>query len=360
MATPIRKNPTVFPYRGKWRVTYVDPAGTTRTKAAESRQDAYSFLIHLGYLRSQGKDLYVESGGVTVGQWLETWLEQHSHDLRPKTVANHQSLTNRHLLPAFGQIALHEITVAQIETAYRSWINDKHLSPASVHRIHAILSVALKGAVRYGLITANPCDNVVLPRRNPKQPVVLTPQQTRDVLDAAKARGPRTHLRWLLALKYGLRQGEALALTYADFDLEQGTLTINKQVQRVTGQGFIITPPKSRNGNRTIPIDLEVISNIKLLDRTHTPHSLVFPSAGGNPQHSSTDRDEWIALLNTAGVPHIPLHGARHTSATAMIQHGIGARTVQIILGHSTPSFTLATYVHPDIDQVREELKKLI
>ena len=36
-----RRNPTVFPYRGKFRVQYQDLLGNQRTITAETKEDAY-------------------------------------------------------------------------------------------------------------------------------------------------------------------------------------------------------------------------------------------------------------------------------------------------------------------------------
>ena len=49
----------------------------------------------------------------------------------------------------------------------------------------------------------------------------------------------------------GIREGELLALTPADFDFERQTLTINKSYQRLKGRD-VITSPKTSKSNRTI------------------------------------------------------------------------------------------------------------
>ena len=61
---------------------------------------------------------------------------------------------------------------------------------------------------------------------------------------------PRSmHLRWLYWC--GIREGELLALTPADFDFEKHTVTINKSYQRLNKQD-VITTPKTPKSNRVI------------------------------------------------------------------------------------------------------------
>lgn len=175
MATPQRKNPTVFPYRGKWRLTYVDPTGQTKTKSVESKHDAYKFLIEIGYLRGQGKTITTEVVNFTVGEWLETWMREHSSSHGPTTVETHKSLISNHLQPQLGHLPLRQLSVGHIELMYRSLLVERKLSAASVHHIHALLTISLRDAVRYGLVVANPCDSVEsnqFPKRGAGQPFI--------------------------------------------------------------------------------------------------------------------------------------------------------------------------------------------
>jgi integrase len=53
-----------------------------------------------------------------------------------------------------------------------------------------------------------------------------------------------------------------------------------------------------------------------------------------------------------AGVPWAGLHTLRHTCATVLFRHGLNAKQVQLWLGHHSPAFTLATYVHLSSDDL--------
>lgn len=124
------------------------------------------------------------------------------------------------------------------------------MAPASTLQCHRILSRALKVAMQRGKVTRNVCTLVDAPSlvRSEVQP--LTAREARCLLDAAL--DTRDAARWSVALSSGLRQGEALGLRWSDLDLDAGTLTVRRALQRQRGQGLVFVEPKSRAGRRTI------------------------------------------------------------------------------------------------------------
>jgi integrase len=76
---------------------------------------------------------------------------------------------------------------------------------------------------------------------------------------------------------------------------------------------------------------------------------LVFPGLAGVPMTPKALTDRLRRLLRRAGIKDAqPCHGWRHTAATTLIHGGQNLKTVQVRLGHSTPTTTLAIYVHPE------------
>ena len=77
----------------------------------------------------------------------------------------------------------------------------------------------------------------------------------------------------------GIREGELLALTPADFDFEKYTMTINKSFQHLNGRD-LITTPKTEKSNRVIRIPkflaeemqeyLQMLYGLKKKDRIFT------------------------------------------------------------------------------------------
>ncbi len=206
-----------------------------------------------------------------------------------------------------------------------------------------------------GKVTRNVCTLVDAPSlvRSEVQP--LTASEARRLLDSA--RDTRNAARWSVALSLGLRQGEALGLRWSDLDLEAGTLTVRRALQRQRGRGLVFVEPKSRAGRRTILLPRPLREAL----RTHRvaqaeerlaagsvwhDHDLLFAQVNGKPVEPRRDWQDWKELLTRAGVRDARLHDARHTAATLLMQQGVPARVAMQILGHSQISLTLGTYSH--------------
>ena len=74
----------------------------------------------------------------------------------------------------------------------------------------------------------------------------------------------------------------------------------------------------------------------------------------GTPYHPDSLTQKWERFTASHGLPHIKLHGMRHTNATALIQAGVNEKkVVSQRLGHSDVSTTLRIYTHalPSMDE---------
>ena len=210
-------------------------------------------------------------------------------------------------------------------------------------------------AVHRSRVARNVCTLVDAPslRRGEVEP--LRAEQARRLLDAAKL--DRNAARWSIALALGLRQGEALGLTWNDIDFDGESLTVRRALQRRKGQGLVMVEPKSQAGRRTIALPASLRRGLQThrqeqqQEREYAAqawqeHDLVFAQVDGKPIDPRAEWRAWKALLDRAGVRDARLHDARHTAATLLLQQGVPARVAMQVRGHSQISLTLATYSH--------------
>ena len=66
---------------------------------------------------------------------------------------------------------------------------------------------------------------------------------------------------------------------------------------------------------------------------------------GGHLTHGVVYK-KFKRIMKNIGLPEVRFHDLRHTYATAALQAGDDAKTVQEALGHFSVSFTLDTYGH--------------
>ena len=357
---PIKKSSTIFPYRGKWRIQYFDQDGRIRTKTVESKQDAYKNLVILEQLVVSGTLPRKPSEIPYFKDWIRQWFESRKAEVRPVTLWGFESTIRLHLLPSLGGKRLNQISPRTLEHFYQDLMLTKGLSEATVQKAHALVSHALEMAFRYGFIDSNPCRVVKTPKSKATKFEILGAPQIAMVLLEASKLGKLAEFRWLLALRYGLRQGECLALQWGDLDLDNRALRVRRTVNSIPGIGFVVTPPKSEQSVRDVPLDdytFRLIQSIKSDSASAALEDLIFRNSNGAFVDARTDYDRWQRLLKSVGLPPVKLHAARHSAATALLSSGANVRSIQLLLGHSSPSFTMATYLHPSQESLRSAIE---
>lgn len=192
---------------------------------------------------------YIEPCKITVGQWLDTWSDEYLGAIKPSTVCAYKATIKTHLKPGLGAIRLDALDVHIVQSFYNDLLNPKKnkkaISPKTVKNVHGVLHKALEQAVYNGYIRANPTNACVLPRIEKKQIKPLDEDQITTFLQAVK--GHQYENLFVVTLFSGMRESEALGLTWDCVDFEKSTITINKQLQLIRGTNgeYKLTPTKN-------------------------------------------------------------------------------------------------------------------
>lgn len=129
----------------------------------------------------------------------------------------------------------------------------------------------------------------------------------------------------------------------------------NQTITTGPNQTIILTQPtKSKFSRRSIPLTTAIASELTALriKCNGADDELIFPARNGAPLRQENVRRRVLKpAAASAGVPWIGFHTLRHTAASLLFARTDGsprANLVQVqrFLGHHSPAFTLATYVH--------------
>jgi len=306
--------------------------------------------------------LTFDAGGLTLGKYLDSWLED---CLRPlvdagkmvhSTFVRYEGIANNHLKPALGYRKLKTLTRAEVRRLYTE--KDKALSPRSVDYIHITLQKALNQAVIDDLISRNVASGE-RPRssRNQEEAKALSPTQVRALLTAAHEQ--RNEALYIVAVHTGLRQGELLGLRWTDVDLDTGKLSVRRSL-KVTNYGLTLGPTKNKASRRSVPLNRSAVAALKThrlrqnevrlrLGELWEDHDLVFPNRVGKPINSSNFyHREFTVLLKKAGLQDqgFTFHSLRHTFATELFRRRMHPKIAQSLLGHSSITQTMDRYSH--------------
>lgn len=332
---------------------------------------------------------------VTVAAWGKSWLDAIQPHVRPASYETDKAAV-RWITSSIGHIKLADLTPSDVTTVAAAIRKDGSSSSTAL-RYHGSLMRMLKAASLDGYLIA---PNVLLGK---KPTAAVHDRQALTVTECVKA---LAHLqrrdderallmpdasRWSLAFLQGIRQGEALGLTWDEVNLSAGTMTICWQAKslrykedRNPESGFLVPDgyearhligathlvrPKSKAGWRVMPLIPWAGSALEewAQDAPDNPHGLVWPGrttkAGTWPRNPASDRDQWEAVQAAAGIAHptgrpYHVHEIRHSTATLLMELKIPESIRIAIMGHSSITSTRA-YETADADQIRAALQGL-
>ena len=325
---------------------------------------------------------YFEPTKMTVGQWIDIWLAEYTGDKKYQTVKHYKAQAEAHIKPQLGAVKLSELTSPQIQAFYnrlgkngrriekkdkktgKTVVTTVPLATKSIRNIHGILTKALNTAVDVGYIRQNPADRVTLPRVEKKEIHPLDDEQVAAFFKEA-AKDEYCYLLRLIPFT-GLREAEAMGLTWDCVDFEAGTLKINKQLVKrpIADGGFLLAETKNSKIRIVKPAPA-VMQLLKERQRQQIDQrlkagelwqgwqnekerktALVFTTATGSNLSPQTVYLHCKRVLERIGAGDRCVHDLRHTYAVLSLQNGDDIKTVQGNLGHATAAFTLDVYGH--------------
>ena len=301
----------------------------------------------------KNSSLVTIAGRYTVGQWLDTWMENYAKlQVRASSYKTYQGFIDNHIRPALGEIPLEKLTSIDLQRLYKHLLENgrvectearnrpKGLSVKTVRNINQMISSALNCAVEQRLIPGNPAKGCVLPKLERKEMKILPPESLGTFFEEARRSG--VFELYYVDLVTGLRRGELLGLKWSDIDLVKGIIHVRRQILRQNGK-IVEAPLKTKNSYRNIAIGADTIEVLKSIEQKD---EYVFPSLYGGPMSPDSVLHMLQRVLKRAGLERIRFHDLRHTFSVLALQNGVDVKTLSAMLGHYSAGFTLDTYAH--------------
>ena len=294
---------------------------------------------------------------------FNSFVEQYTADMKTRikenTWATKDHIIRTKLSPYFGKLKMCNITAQQIITWQNELLNHKDengkaYSPVYLKTVHNQLSAIFNHAVRHYNLRENPCKKAgSMGKKKNREMLFWTKEEYLKFADAMMDK-PLSFYVFEMLYWCGIREGELLALTPADFDFKKGTVTINKSYQRLNRQN-VITTPKTEKSNRTIKMPQfltgEIQDYLKMLydvgenDRMFTVTKSYL--------HREMDRG-----AKEAGIKRIRIHDIRHSAVSLLIDMGFSATAIADRVGHESIDITY-NYAHLFPSKQTEMAEKL-
>jgi integrase len=377
MSAPLVRTatPGIYKRGSRYVVIFRDAYRKQRKRSARTLAEARDLKSTLTADVARGE--YRAVSKVTFTEYAVEWIDQYggrtSRGIREQTKADYKDRLEQYAIPFFGRLQLAAIEprdlkrfaahVAESGLTCRTCRGEEEkrlrcqacggsgkrpgqMAANSVRLALAPVKALLATAHEEGVIRGNPAAGVRLVIEQSRDEAedghvkALSEDELRRLLDEVP---PEWRLFFEFLSHTGLRIGEAVALRWSEVDFSRRRVSVERRFYRGT-----FDRPKSKYGRRQVPLSAGMARDLETRWMlVEDVEELVFPSTVGTVLHSSRVMSRVLKpAARRAGVPWAGFHTFRHTCATTLFRRGLNAKQVQVWLGHHSPAFTLATYVH--------------
>ena len=318
---------------GKWRQK--SKQGFTTKRQAKDYGDVIVKDIKENLLLTNNEEL----ANMTFIEFTRLYFVDMKDKLRPNSIITYQNAI-KHLYP------IHNVKVSDITSSkIHSMVQEMPLPTPSKHYPLRCLKTILSHAIsHYDLLPRNPVTNSITYKPKMTRKRIVNAEEIEMYFNNSD---PLSHYHVAIKILYytGIRVGELLGLTWNDVDLDNMTISINKQWVRIgssNNRGF--GQLKTKNSNRILPIPSTLVESLKNY-KYHSKHARIMPINSSSPLYKYIKKH-----INN----HSP-HDFRHTYATKLLSNGVDIKTVASLLG-DTVDTVIKTYIHYS-DEMRENAR---
>ncbi|MFR1988282.1 MAG: tyrosine-type recombinase/integrase [Prevotellamassilia sp.] len=291
------------------------------------------------------------------------WKSEKQRYVKQSTYAAYVLILENHLLPSFGDYdflsekLVQEFVLQKLENG---------LSVKTVKDILIVLKMVMKFGVKNEWMDYCEWDIKYPTSETHKGLEVLTIAHHKKILDFIQENFTFRNLGIYISLTTGLRIGEICGLKWSDIDVCNGTITVRRTIERIyiiegdcKHTELVINTPKTKNSCREIPMNKELLAMVKPLKKVVNNEFYVLTNEE-KPTEPRTYRNYYHRLMKRLNIPRLKYHGLRHSFATRCIESNCDYKTVSVLLGHANITTTLNLYVHPNMEQKKRCITKML
>lgn len=293
------------------------------------------------------KDKLSGASDMKFEQFAYLYLENMKARIKESTYVTKETIIKNRIIPFFKDKKINEITTQDVIR----WQNEmmklmdsrthKTFKKSYLKTLHNQLSAMLNHAIRYYGLNANPAQVVGNMGTDKEVEMHFWTRDQYEKFAYEMLDEPVYYLVFEILYWCGIREGELLALTPEDINLDEKTIIINKTFHHLNGRDYV-TDPKTRKSKRKISIPDFLCEEIKeyfnLVYRLQEDGRM-FPITKGSLTSAMARGTK------KAGLPHIKIHDLRHSHVSLLIDMGYSAVAIADRVGHESVEITYR-YAH--------------
>lgn len=280
---------------------------------------------------------------MTFQNLYEIYMEDTAARLKQSTLLTKKAVLQTHILPFFGSKPINEIKASDVRRWQAKLMSSpNNYSQTYLKKINTELNSIINYAKRFYDLNTNPCGKAgTIGKAKAEEMDYWTYDEYIAFREGVKDKS-LSYICFEVLYWTGMREGELLALSPADIDLDNKTISINRTYQRIEGKD-VFTSPKTRKSKRKIPIPDFLCQELSdYIQSRYMPDAdeRLFPVTKSYLSH------EMIRGCKNTDVKKIRIHDIRHSHASLLINQCCDALMLADRLGHEKVSTTLNTYSH--------------
>lgn len=324
----------------EYRISYKDVSGKYRQKSKSGFKTKKLAQAAARELETKISQNILTDGDVTLYDFVKTWSEVYKRPYVKDKTWETYTKNFKHIKNYFKDIKVKDIT----PLFYQKKLNEfgEEYAQETLEKFHYQIKGAIKVAVREQVIRFNFAEDAKVKSQ------IESRVEENDFLEESEYKAllalTRENIQYvsyftlyLLAVT-GLRFAEAMGLTWADIDFENGIISVNRNFDYSKTQEF--TDLKNESSKRVIPIDRNTIKILSDYRKNYWQANIKNRICFGV---SNSACNKLIKRLVDRPVRN---HSLRHTYASYLILNGVDIVTISKLLGHESPDITLKIYSH--------------
>lgn len=312
--------------------------------------DGKQLYINIGYFKTREEALTalalynenpydIRANSITFSEVYEKWSDEHFEEIVPSAVRTWKS-AYRYCEPLYN-MRFKDIRVEHLERT----IKDANVGQSTKARMKSLFNLLYKYALKHEIAEKDYsilCNSVKKGER---------------IIERIPFSDEEIDILWknidfpfvdmiLIDIYSGWRPQELAILKTTDINLEE--LTMKGGLKTDAGK------------NRIVPIHPLIIDLIK--NRYNPKNEFLFNDENGQQGTSMTYdkyRSRFNKIMKRFNMHHRP-HDCRHTFITKAKQYKMNEYILKLIVGHAISDITEKTYTHRTLQELKEELEKII
>lgn len=342
--------------KAKYRYLY----GATYREAKEKRLAEQASLTQIGFTAA--------NHSITFDMLAGLWLMDIKITVKESTYTRYHRIIRTYLFPFMGERDLSKMDTAFLKDVTEKLLREggrkkKSLSPKTVCDILCVLKTIFQYGQDHGYACPNP-GTLRYPQKSTRSIKILTEENRMKLEKLLLNAEDTTSLGIFFTLFTGVRIGELCGLRWGDVDFTSFTVHIHRTVERIANLDphasaktkIVISEPKTKTSIRTIPLPDFLTEYLLKRKREPTCYLLTGKQTYTEPHQFYV---RYQTYLKKHGIDRHTFHALRHTFATRCVEKGFDVKSLSEILGHTNINTTLSVYVHPSIQQKKNQMELL-